>query len=191
MPTAIRWRRLDELTMGHAINTLVALGEFASNGARVSADDLIRRHEFVPLYRNLVGRWLNLLAREGILREEDGAYVSPLPLRRRDLSEVWTNVEELLSDDPDTLTYIQCASGRYLELLTGRVSALEILFERGSLDLAEGIYERSPSARYMNAIAAAAVRSVWEDHRGPGQFCLLEAGAGTGGTTEACRVFPI
>jgi 3-oxoacyl-(acyl-carrier-protein) synthase/SAM-dependent methyltransferase len=186
---ATRWRRFDELTVGHAINTLVALGEFAIVGARASADDLVRRHGIVPLYRRLVGRWLNLLAREGILREVDGAFVSLLPLRRRDLSEVWYELERLLSDDPDTLTYVQRASGKLLALLTGRVSPLEVLFERGSLDRAEGIYERSPSARYMNAIAAAAVRSVWEDHRGRGRFRLLEAGAGTGGTTSRLAEF--
>jgi acyl transferase domain-containing protein/SAM-dependent methyltransferase len=186
---ATRWRRFDELAAGHAINTLVALGEFASNGARASADDLVRRHEFVPIYRNLVGRWLNLLVREGVLREEDGAFISPLPLLQRDLSEVWSDVQKLLSDDSDTLTYVKRASGKLLELLTGQVSPLEVLFERGSLDRAEGIYERSPSARYMNAIAAAAVRSAWEDHRGLGQFRLLEAGAGTGGTTSRLAEF--
>src|SRR5262249_25840750 len=35
------WRRLDELTIGHAINTLVALGEFANDGARATVDEIV------------------------------------------------------------------------------------------------------------------------------------------------------
>ena len=186
-----RWCRLDQLTVGHAVNTLLAVGEFANRGARASADDIVRRHRFLPLYRGLVGRWLGLLARHGMLREEGNAFVSPSPLKPCELSELWREVGQLMADDPDTLTYIERASGKLLELLTGRVSPLEVLFERGSLDRAEGIYERSPSARYMNALVAAAVRSALEDHRGRGPFRLVEAGAGTGGTTAlVAECFP-
>ena len=183
--------RLDELTIGYAINTLVALGEFASDGERTTADEIVARHGVVPLYRNLVDRWLRLLAREGILQEQRGVFSGPHPLRQRDLSTLWRTIERFLSDDPDTLTYIQRASGKLVDLLTGRVSPLEVLFERGSLDRAQGMYERSPSARYLNAIVAAAVRSALEDHRGHGPFRLLEAGAGTGGTTaDLAEFFP-
>jgi 3-oxoacyl-(acyl-carrier-protein) synthase/SAM-dependent methyltransferase len=186
-----RWRRFDELTAGHAVNTLVALGEFGHAGARASVDDLVRRHGFLPLYRNLLGRWLSLLAREEVLTEAGGTFASPLPLRRRDLSGVWGEVERLLADDPDMLTYARRGSAKLLELLTGRLSPLEVLFARGSLDTAEGIYERSPSARYLNAMVAAAVRSALEDHRGDGPFRLVEAGAGTGGTTSClAEIFP-
>ncbi len=184
-----RWRQLDELTISHVINTLIALGEFASPGARASADEIVVRHGVVPLYRNLIDRWLKLLAREGILQELPGTFASALPLRQRDLAAQWREIEQRLSDDPDTLTYLQRASGKLVELLTGRVSPLEILFERGSLDRAESIYERSPSARYMNAIVASAVRSALADHRGNGPFRMLEAGAGTGGTTAGVAEF--
>ena len=143
----------------------------------------------VPRYRNLVARWLNMLARNGVLREENGAFVSPAPLRHHDLSAVWREIELFLEDDPDTLFYLQRASGKLIELLTGRLSPLEVLFERGSLDRAEGIYERSPSARYLNAMAAAAVRSALEDRRGQTPFRMLEAGAGTGGTTSRVADF--
>ena len=94
-----------------------------------------------------------------------------------------------MADDPDILTYVRRASGKLLELLTGQVSPLEVLFERGSLDQAAGIYERSPSARYMNVMVAAAVRSALEDHRDRSPFRLVEVGAGTGGTTTCIAEF--
>ena len=186
---ATRWRRLDELTIGHVVNTLAALGEFASSGARASVDQLVKRHGVVALYRNLVARWLKLLSNASILSEAGEYYVSVSPLCRRDLTTIWRDIEDLLGDDPDTLTYLKRASEKLIELLTGRVSPLEVLFERGSLDRAEGIYERSPSARYLNSIVAAAVRSALEDHRGHGPFRMLEAGAGTGGTTARLADF--
>ena len=188
---ATRWRRFDELTVGHAINTFAAFGEFAAPGARASADGLIRRHGIVPLYRDLLNRWLGLMAREGVLQRESDGFTSRQPLEPRDLSEVWRDVERLMADDLDMLHYAQRASGRLPELLTGRMSPLEALFARGNLDSAEGIYERSPAARYLNAMAAAALRSALADHRGAGPFRVVEVGAGTGGTTSRlAEIFP-
>jgi 3-oxoacyl-(acyl-carrier-protein) synthase/SAM-dependent methyltransferase len=179
-----RWRLFDVLTAGHAIDTLAAFGEFAAPGARASADDLIRRHGIVPLYRDLLNRWLGLLAREGVLHREGHGFASPQPLQPRDLSHVWRDLERLMADDLDMLHYAQRASGKLRELLTGRTSPLEVLFARGDLDPAERIYERSPGARYLNAMAVAALRSALEDHRGAGPFRVVEVGAGTGGTTS-------
>jgi SAM-dependent methyltransferase len=186
---AARWRRFDELAAGYAIKTFIELGEFASPGARASADDLVLRHGIAPVHRRLLSRWMNLLAKEGVLRIEGDAFVSPQPLRERDLSAEWRDIDQLLTDDPDMLGYVRRTSGKLKELLTGRMNPLEVLFPGGSLEMAEGIYERSPAARYLNAMVAAAVRSAVEDHRSSEPFRLVEAGAGTGGTTSRLAEF--
>jgi 3-oxoacyl-(acyl-carrier-protein) synthase/SAM-dependent methyltransferase len=184
-----RWRRFEELAAGHAIKTFVELGAFASAGARASTDDLVKRHGIVPLYGRVLNRWLNLLVQEGVLRSDGDAFVSPQPLRERDLSTVSRDIDQLLTDDPDMLGYVRRTSARLKDLLTGRMSPLEVLFPGGSLEMAEGIYERSASARYLNSMVAAAVRSAVEDHRGSEPFRLVEAGAGTGGTTSRLAEF--
>ncbi|HVY18071.1 MAG TPA: methyltransferase, partial [Rhodopila sp.] len=185
-----RWRAVDALTAGYAIDTLAGFGEFAQPGARATAEDILRRHGIAPGYRNLVYRWMLLLARDGVLQDEgNGVFVSPSPLRRRDLAAAWQAVERLMADDPDMLDYARRTCGKLVDLLTGRTNPLEVLFARGSLDMAEGIYERSPSARYLNAMVASAVRSALADHRGDEPFRLVEAGAGTGGTTSCLAEF--
>lgn len=186
---ATRWQRFDDLTAGHAINTLLDFGEFTSAGARASADDIVRRHAIVPMYRRLLHRWLLLLATQGLLKSEGDVFVSVQPLRARDLSAVWLDIDRLFSDDRDLIAYVKQTSGKLKPLLTGRVNALEVLFPGGSLDMAEGIYERSPAARYYNSLVAAAARSALEDHRGGAPFRLVEAGAGTGGTTSRLAEF--
>jgi acyl transferase domain-containing protein/SAM-dependent methyltransferase/acyl carrier protein len=184
-----RWRAADQLTAGCAINALAAFGAFRRAGEKATADDLIRCFGVVPQYRNLMRRWLRLLEREGHLHEESGAFVSPVAFSARDLTEPWRAAERLMSDDPDMLAYVRRTSARLADLLTGRVNPLEVLFARGSLDMAEGIYERNPTASYLNAIVAAAVRSTLEDHRGGAPFRLVEAGGGTGGTTSRLAGF--
>ena len=97
-----RWAMLDDLTAGHAINSLVALGEFAQAGAEVSLDDLLRRHAILPRYRNLVARWLHLLDRKGVIGEvAEDVFVAKAALQWCDLTDVWRQVERLLADDPD------------------------------------------------------------------------------------------
>jgi 3-oxoacyl-(acyl-carrier-protein) synthase/SAM-dependent methyltransferase len=183
------WERFDDLQAGHAGNTLLDFGEFASAGARASADDLVKRHGIAPIYRRLLHRWMLLLTRQGLLQNEGDVFVSAQPLRPRDLSATWREVDRLLVDDRDMFGYAERTCAKLRELLTGRVKPLEVLFPGGSLDAAEGMYERSPGARYLNAMVATGVRSALEDHRGGEPFRLVEAGAGTGGTTSSLADF--
>jgi acyl transferase domain-containing protein len=188
---AERWERFDALMAGHAANTLAALGAFRTPGETRTVDDLITAYAIKPIYRNLVRRWLLLLVQCGELRSERDAFICDHPMKRRDLTAEWVEVERLLADDPDTLAYARRASSKLIDLLTGRTIPLEVLFEHGALDTAEGIYERSPAARYFNAVVAAAVRVAFADHDPREPFRLLEAGAGTGGTTAALApLFP-
>jgi SAM-dependent methyltransferase len=86
--------------------------------------------------------------------------------------------------DDALLTYVSNCGEQLAEVLTGKESPLETLFPGGSGELAAGLYETSPVARYFNGIARAAVAAA--SGRFPGRTCrLLEIGAGTGGTTAA------
>ena len=77
-----------------------------------------------------------------------------------------------------------CAQ-RLSAIVTGRESALESLFPKGSFDVAIDLYERSATMRYVNGLAASVVEAV--QHAIPDGRTLraLEIGAGTGGTTSA------
>ena len=74
--------------------------------------------------------------------------------------------------------------------LSGAQSPLETLFPRGEFDLADGLYRRSATMRYINGLAASAVEALVAA-RGNVPLRVLEIGAGTGGTTAAsCRCLP-
>lgn len=69
------------------------------------------------------------------------------------------------------------------DILTGRRTATEVMFPRGSVALVEGIYQHNAVSDMFNLSLAELVGA----HVGalsPGQARILEVGAGTGGTTD-------
>ena len=180
---------MDDLTAAHAANTLVALGAFGRAGERNSVEELIARHAIKPAYARLLRRWLALLVERDALREDGAFFIADRALEHWDVTEHWRNAERALADDPDILEYAQRASGQLVELITGQVSALDLLFGHADVEVAAGIYERRAAARYLNGIVAACVRAIAEQRTGTPPFRLLEAGAGTGGTTSALVSF--
>ena len=71
------------------------------------------------------------------------------------------------------------------DVLTGRESALETLFPGGDFALAEGLYERSSTMRYVNALAATCVAAFASSAQRGRTLRVLEVGAGTGATTSS------
>jgi SAM-dependent methyltransferase len=72
-----------------------------------------------------------------------------------------------------------------LEVISGRESALEMLFPDGSSEIADGLYNTSPLSRYSNGIVRAAVVAAASPLAQDRPVRILEIGAGTGGTTAA------
>ena len=184
-----RWQRYDDLTAGHVTNWLASIGVFRTPGERRTVDELVTAYGIKPPYRTLVLRWLRLLVRRGVLREDGDGFVADQRLQRGDLSVVWDDLQRLLSDDPEVLAYARRSSGKLSEMLTGRTNPLDVLFEHGELDSAEGAYGRSGPGRYLSATVAAVVRSLLAQRDPSVPFRLVEAGAGTGGTTSALAPF--
>ena len=69
------------------------------------------------------------------------------------------------------------------QVLRGKESPLETLFPGGSFDLAEDLYERSATMRYVNALAASAFEALGACVPEDQSLRVLEVGGGTGGTT--------
>jgi 3-oxoacyl-(acyl-carrier-protein) synthase/acyl carrier protein/SAM-dependent methyltransferase len=175
---------LERLTRAHALHTLAAAGAFAI-GDSFTVDKILDQCRIQPLYRNLVARWLIDLAAHEMLREEGGRFRSLQEFHPVDLESCWRDTERCLADDPGTLAYFrQCGSLLY-DVLTGQKSALETLFPNGSFTLAEGIYQSSPDAKYLNPIVASTIRAAVWRLRGRRPVRIIEIGGGTGGTTAA------
>jgi 3-oxoacyl-(acyl-carrier-protein) synthase/SAM-dependent methyltransferase/acyl carrier protein len=177
-----RFRALDRLTLANARNVLAAAGAF-SNADHASVDDVLQQCAFQPIYRNLIRRWLLGLAEDGVLVRSGNTFRAISPLEPVALKPYWDDVGRRMEDDPGAIAYLRQCGDLLADVLVGRRSALETLFPDGSFALAEGLYETSAQARYINPIVASAVREAARKH--DGRCRVLELGAGTGGTTAA------
>jgi len=178
-----RRRTFETLSATIVADAFARLGAFGSAGVPATADDVIAAHGILPRRRPVVARMLRLLAREGLLREADGTFVADRPLAPRDLAPLWSDAERFRDDDPDAFAYLERSAAVLAPLLAGDASPLDVLFADDHA--AAGTYARGTAARYLNAIAAAALRAAIAGRVGNGTFRVLEAGAGTGGTTAA------
>jgi 3-oxoacyl-(acyl-carrier-protein) synthase/SAM-dependent methyltransferase/acyl carrier protein len=179
-----RFRALDRLNLAHARNLLVTAGAFP-NGAPASVDEVIERCAFQPIYRKLVQRWLLGLAQDAVLLQSGNTFRPAGVLAPVDLAPYWDDAARRMHDDPGALAYLRQCGALFNDVVTGRKSALETLFPDGSFALAEGLYESSAQARYVNPIVASALREVARRIGSRRSVRILELGGGTGGTTSA------
>ncbi|SRR5579862_104310 len=161
-----KYRLLDRLATSYIVRAFQALGA-VKNG--LSASDLVDFHGVLPLYRNLMERWLRKLA--GVQLPDSA------------VESLESEAIPLFADAPMLLDYVKGCGRLLAPILTGRTSPLDTLFPGGSLDLAEAIYHRAALSRYFNAIAGALAGAFAQGRDGP--LRILEVGAGTGGTTAS------
>lgn len=180
-----KWDCLARLTSAHAIRTLREAGLFATVGERHGIDEVLTTAGIGSTYRHLVQRWLERLASEGLLRAEAEAFVATAPLPEPDLPALWAEAHRRFADNQPLLAYVRHCGGLVGKVLTGVESPLETLFPGGSFELAQGLYERSTTMRYVNGLAAAALEALANARPEGRKLRVLEVGAGTGGTTAA------
>jgi SAM-dependent methyltransferase len=180
-----KWECLDRLISAHAIRTLREDGVFGQRGEAHTLDGVLTSMGVRTPYRRLMRRWLDALVVRGVLRAEGDSYIADTPLPDPELPALWTEAEGLFADNQPLLDYVRHCGDLVGAVLRGVESPLETLFPHGSFELAEALYERSATMRYMNGLASAAVESFAEAWPAGRRLRVLEIGAGTGGTTSA------
>jgi SAM-dependent methyltransferase/acyl carrier protein len=179
-----RWGSLQRLTVAVICNTLEECGSFATPGTR-DAESLITSCGIVPAQAKLVRRWLQMLCKEGYLKQAGSGFVIPAVTPGLDLAAAWKDAETALEDDPFLLAYLRNCVKHLKGVLTGKTSPLETLFPGGSPELARNLYERAAGTSYANAIVAAAAQAACMANPSRNRFRILEIGGGTGATTAA------
>ena len=179
------WELLAEFSSALIVDTLRRGGVFVTAGDRATLSEVSARAGIVEGQRRLLDRWLNRLVSEGLLTRDGDAFISQAALPDADPAPLLAAVEQRLAADAPLLDYLRTCALLLNDVMTGRASALETLFPDGSFDVAEGLYTRAASARYINALAAAAIAPVAEFPPETRPARVLEIGGGTGGTTSA------
>ena len=174
---------LEELTTAFVVSGFRTLGIFETLREPVSADQVVARHGIRPVYRKVVARWLERLAGAGIVSRSGDCVVASRAIADPQLDGIVDRTRRLLEDAPALLQYVMSSGRSLAAVLTGSQSPIDSLFPDGSFDVAEGLYERAPSVRYFNAIAAAVVGTISAANRAA-TLQVLEIGAGIGGTTS-------
>jgi len=180
-----KWALLRTITLAHAAHTLREAGLFRAAGESLSLEQVLQGAGIASSYRHLVARWLDGLAATGALRAQGERFVADAPLAAPDLDGLWARAEALFADNQPLLDYLRHCGGLVEPVLRGRESPLETLFPGGSFALAENLYERSATMRYVNALAATAFETLAAAVPAGRALRVLELGGGTGGTSSA------
>jgi acyl transferase domain-containing protein/protein-L-isoaspartate O-methyltransferase len=181
--------RLDTLSLGYVRAAFDELGWRPRAGERVTTAALARDLGVVPAHHRLLGRLLEMLAEDGIVRP---------------LGDGW-QVQSLWEAAPDRLDAVALAAaapagvlpitvtarcGENLgAVLRGTCDPLSLLFPGGSLELLERLYEDAPFTRFNNAVVREAVAAAVARLPAGRPLRVLEIGAGTGATTA--QVLPV
>ncbi len=158
-------------SVAYVCAALEKLGVFVRPEERYSVDELMARGRILPEYRKVLGRWLAMLAEEGLVLREGEHYINPAPLSNAPQSQRLS--------EPDRRGQAE----KLASLLTGSKHPLEFFIPDGSLEAKEKEYVEAPVFRYCNAISAAVMRAVVETLPPGRPMRIIEIGAGTGGTT--------
>ena len=177
---------IEELSTDYILLALHLLGWDWREGEPVAIDVLARRLGVADGYHRLFGRFLDILAEDGILRRTGSIEVARVPNvpAEKDLSRRAAALLERLPSTRALITLLTRCGERLTETLRGESDPLELLFPGGSLALAEGLNEETPFARFHNAIVREVVSRVVQDLPADRPIRVLEIGAGTGSTTS-------
>lgn len=179
--------QLETLCTQWIVDALVALGWQPQPGERVERAALAARLGVVPRYERLLGRLLDVLAEDGLLRVETGAWQVLQPLVAHDPAESAARLQHMLERHPDSAARFEfagrCGPG-LADILRGGSDPLQQIFPGGSTELAESLYRDAPEAKAFNQLLREAVRRVVDALPAGRPLRVLEVGGGTGGTTS-------
>ena len=104
--------------------------------------------------------------------------------------KITTSFEKLVEDWPElasSLAMLERCGPQLVDVLTGAIDPLVLLFPGGSMDEAEAVYADAPNVQLYNTLVQAALKSLMADavNEQAQLLRLFEIGGGTGGTTTS------
>ncbi|MGQ4416216.1 SDR family NAD(P)-dependent oxidoreductase, partial [Streptomyces sp. SAS_269] len=152
-------------------------------------EELAARLGVVPEHRALFEAQLAILVTSGVLRADDDGALRPTDRAVEDEAALVAALDDLTDRHP-ALTPIGSLLRDCLaalpDVLTGRRSAMDVLFPDGSAERVAAVYRGDPVTDRCNTEVARLVTERVRARRAaePGRTVrILEVGAGTGGTT--------
>lgn len=147
----------------------------------------------IPKYDRWLKECLNILENYGYIQREAGRVnvpENPEPIDGEKVWHDWDVCKEAYLKDPDrksqTLLTDICLR-KLPEILKGHIPATDILFPNASMELVAGIYQGNAVSNYFNTIMADITEAYVKQRLqadSQTKVRIIEAGAGTGSTSE-------
>lgn len=182
-------REVDRAALHTMLGTLRRAGCFTSSAEQHTEAQIRTATGAAPAHHRLLRRWLTVLTAEGLLEEgADGAFRRvPGPETGTAPDRVWERARRRWLEvygAADTVDHARRCAEELPALLRGEHSAARLLFPEGGLEHARALYRESATARYQHHAAAELAAAHLRARSGAGRPHVLEAGGGTGTTTE-------
>lgn len=141
----------------------------------------------LPRQKHLVAQLHNILVDSGLL-ELRGDQVHVRTAKAYDSTPTATQYEQMLQRHPLYASETKCLNltGPHLaDCLIGKKEPLSLLFgNKHNLEILADFYANSPMCKAATRLLAEFVSSIISAKQSDGTLCILEVGAGTGGTTR-------
>ncbi|GAX60238.1 polyketide synthase module and related protein [Candidatus Scalindua japonica] len=190
------YKALDHFAINGLIAAVSRLGLFDDLSIPLEIEALRRGLGIVVKYERLFQELVDMLCQVDCLDEKEG-----LIILKQDIQSIQKQVKqfdlevhskELVQRHPYLNSPVQllkpCLEA-LPDILTGKVPSTDIIFPNSSMDLVEGVYKGNPSADYFNECVADVVEVYVQervkDLKDSEKICILEVGAGTGGTSAS------
>jgi len=176
--------QIDNLCIEYIIKAFVELGWKPEANPCFLRDSLAEVLGVVKQHHLLLGRFLEILSEDGVVRHKGSGFeVCEIP-KMKDPEATLAN---LLKRYPmaDAELNLTGHLGRNLgAALRGDCDPLQLLFPDGSLVAAEKLYQESPYFRFYNCLVEEAIATAVKSLPAQRTVRILEIGGGTGGTTS-------
>ncbi len=183
-------RALDALASAHVREALQELGQDWTSGTRIDLSRTIEYLSIAPRHRKVFSRLLEILAEQGQLRATgDGGWQVTDGGPRRTSQELFREVGHGYPERFSELMLVQRCGSQLAAILSGKADPLDLLFGKDKSQVAEHLYQDSPSFVHYNAVVANCVETAVAAAPPDRRFRILEIGAGTGGLTT--HVLPV
>ena len=148
----------------------------------VSVDALAQRSGVLDRHARLLGRMLDILAEEGVLRRSGSSWaVVRIPETPR-IDAIASNLLDRFPEYQGETSLAERCGRSLADVLRGRLNPMEVLFPHGSLDQLERVYQDAPGSRVYNGLVQATVAAALAARPARRRVRILEIGAGTGAT---------
>ena len=147
-------------------------------------DEILRSIKIAENFQFVLQRWLTALVNHGYIICLNIGYVLNYPVRTsEELKRDWGEIKSLWSDrliPEKVMDYFYSHAQLLGDLLSGKQSAVQLLFQNGEQDIATQLYKDTIIAHYLNnEVSDIVVDKVAMKN----EVQLLEIGAGTGATS--------